>query len=276
MTSHFAAIGLPAHDAESFGALCETMFPAAMEDAPPVAARHLLWLDRSGAAVAFHVDGDAQLQCVTPFFAPPEGLTRWRVRTSGPRRDPECLHCGGIDCDLLDDRGEPISRAAVQLLHFAPWEEWLKQPRTFELEVAAFASAPRFYATRAELDEAAPWAVEGEEPPRPDAQPLSFADNAFIPVGQFGAEPFGERAVALLMGRVERVSRRHVGFTDTDYLHVRLAALPGAVDVVAAVDDVARAPAVGDLTFTYAWLVGRPVGAPPEEKRSFWSWLRGG
>jgi len=272
VSSQFAAIGLPVRDQESFGALCDSIFPDAIEDAPPVGARHLLWLDRSGSAVAFHVNQDAGVECVTPFFAPPDGVTRWRVRSSAPRRDPECAHCGGVDCDLLDGGGQMLTKAAVQLVHFAPWEEWLGQPRTWEIEVAGFAAAPGFYPSRAALDEAKPWG----EPAEGDAPLPRFADNAFIPSGLFGGETMRERAAALVMGRVERVVRRHVEVTDADFLQVRVATYPGPLDLVASPDDVARQPVAGDFTFAHVWLVGRPVGAPPEERRSLWSLLRGG
>jgi len=46
--------------------------------------------------------------------------------------------------------------------------------------------------------------------------------------------------------------------------------------VVASAAGLAREPAVGDLTFAPAGLVGRPGGAPPERKQSFWSLPKGG
>ena len=41
-----------------------------------------------------------RVDCVTPFFLPAAGLARWRVRSRGPVRDPQCRHCSGADYHL--------------------------------------------------------------------------------------------------------------------------------------------------------------------------------
>jgi hypothetical protein len=209
--SNFSAIGMSGHAGEEFG---ETL-GRAMQGAssPPELGHagrgHLWWQDESGAAVAAHLDERGSVACVTPFFSAPAGGTRWRVRTSAPHLDPECIHCSGADCDILEPPEELATRATVQWAVFAPYRAWLSEPRTYDLEVVAFASSLWLCRTDDEL-EAAQASLFGEKPvatPEP-AQPLRLADRAFMPYGMFGHEGnVTQRARALLTGTVQSLAR---------------------------------------------------------------------
>jgi hypothetical protein len=266
--NHLACIGFDVSDREAFVSLVDTLIDAAHVDAPAAPPdRHVRWTDASGAAVAFHLRGE-HMECLTPFFAPDGGLTRWRVRTLGPAIDRECEHCGGADCDVLDERGETITRTTVQWLHSMPYVKWLSVAREFELEVAAFAEEALFVRTEAEFDTA-----QRELFGSPG---LKLARNAFLPEGMFGPDDASvtARATALFVGPVESVEQLTNSASGQPFHHVRIASLPGAVDTVLDGGILEREPAIGDLALVRAWLVGRPVEKPPKPHATLKGWLR--
>jgi hypothetical protein len=262
MSSHFDCIGLQVTDEGSFARILDVIIGKATEDVPTQEPfRNLRWTDPSGASVAFHLREDHEgsaIECVTPFFEPQGGLSRWRVRTSFPAMDPECVHCSGIDCDILDEEGEMVTRAAIQLLNFLPYQEWLNELHEFELEVAAFAYEAAFYANQDEFDEGQRrWLSWSEEdwPKMPDGNPVRFSDTVFLPEGMFAdaSVSMTERATALYAGRVK--SAQHLTNTATggEFQHVRVNT-PSAVE---------GEPIPGKIAFIRAWLVGRPMIPPP-------------
>jgi hypothetical protein len=201
---------------------------------------------------------------VTPFVAAPTPA-RWRVRTSAAAPDPECAHCGGADCDIVDDAGELVTRATVQWLHFIPFRSWLaSDTRDFALEVVAFAHQISFAAT-----EEAFHAAQAEWFPASDAssseRPFRLAPQSFFPTGMFAeaGATMGERARALFAGRVESVVRATNTLTTRPFLQVRVATLPGSIDVVAPSAGGEALPAVGSFALVSGWLVGRPDVAAP-------------
>jgi hypothetical protein len=275
MSGHLGCIGLPVGSPEEFGSLVEAARAEAREVAESARGRHLQWIDLSGASICFHLDRRGRIDCITPFFVAPEGLARWRVRTDGVVRDPGCRHCSGTDCDVLDDTGEMLTRAAVQWAVFAPYERWLAEERTYDLEVVAFAARAQFFATDADFEaaQAAHWGdAEG-----PEDKPFRLAGVSFIAEGMFGTDKkgMGERATAMFCGRVESATVRRCERGGT-FHHVRVATLPGSVDVVTAPENVEGSPAPGSIAWIHAWLVGRPVEPPPPEpaRRSVWARLR--
>ena len=195
---------------------------------------HYLWQDASGARVLYHAKG-SELLCVTPSFRSPKPSV-WEVESCGPVLDDDCLHCGGGDFNV------PDSRAAIQLELFAPWQRYLERRERFPMEVVGFAH----------------WAQRC-----PDAAAiekrvgLKLAATSFIPVGMFGTEAKGmtQRATALVAGRLEEVERLRNGQTGADFLRLRVAALPGALDVVSNLETL---PGEGDILLAEVWLVGRP------------------
>src|SRR5262249_15129716 len=149
--------------------------------------RHACFLDPSGAMVAVHLDGGA-FNCLTPFFVPADGGTRWRVRTSAPHRDQGCADCSGTDCDVLDEDAQLVTRSAVQLVYCDAYGEWLREPRRYALQVVAFASQLSLCAND-EAWEAAQAAHFGEAAPgeeREPGKPMRLAEQAFMPYGMFG------------------------------------------------------------------------------------------
>ena len=270
--SHLSCIGLDVASQQELAGLVERMLEDATEEVPAQAkTRHLRWRDPSGASVAFHLEDEA-LACVTPFFAPATGLSRWPARTTAAADDPSCVHCGGADCDLLDAGGELATRSAVQWLYFATYRDWLRRPRTFELEVAGFAHSAAFFADAAgfEAGQARYWG----DRKGPTGQPLRFAEVSFLPEGMFAPAGTGldQRAVAMITGRVEQATRLQNALTGTPFWHVRLTTLPGPLDVVASIAAVEGEPTAGGLAMVRAWLVGRPVEPPPSPAER--SWLR--
>jgi hypothetical protein len=210
---------------------------------------HYLWADSSGARVVYHAKG-GDLLCLSPGFRA-STPTAWTVRTAGALLDADCLYCSGADCDVLDGRGELVTRATVQFELFAPWQRFLEQTRTFRLELAGFVHWARLCRDEAELQQA--FAARG-------LGDMKLASTAFIPVGMFGTEKKGvtERATSLITGRVEEVERLRNGQTGTDFLRLRVATLPGTIDLAAAVDVLEGPPEPGRLIFTEVWLSGRP------------------
>lgn len=261
MSSNFDCIGLVVPDAGAFERLVAEVFDAARPEFEEGAQKHLLWTDGSGAALALHVSEDG-VDCVTPFFAPEDGLTRWKVRTTEPVDDPDCVHCSGADCDLLDASGEMVTRCTVQWLHYAPYRQWLKEPRTFDLEVVAFGRSVQFFRT-AEDFEAAQRTWFGDEPLGGTGKPMRMANNAFMPNGMFAdaSAGMGERATASFGGQVTRVEQRVNVRTGRPFLRARVATLPGEVDVVFG-GFGGEGPHVGDQAWIEAWMVGRPVERP--------------
>lgn len=293
MASHFGCIGLSTASEEEFGALVERIAGEAMEDAPrgPGTA-HLRWTDPSGASMALHCDvqGDELgIVCVTPFFAPEahgdhgddhdQGLARWRVRAERVA-DPACFHCGGVDCEVLDTDGETATRAIVQLLHYEPWAEALAKARPLVLEAVVFVQEAHLFdddaaflawqraegwVPQVEGDDgtgaAAPVIAETADGERAPIQLGGLAEDAFLPFGAMleRDRPLTERAVAMLGGRVVFARRRKAAATGNVFWWVRLAALFGPVDVVAAEPSFARPPRENDLVWVTGWIVARPV-----------------
>ncbi len=270
--SHLSCIGLTVGDKEAFGALIDYAVAHATDDAPARApARHVRWTDASGAALVVHLADAQTIECITPYFVAPEP-TRWRVRTSAPADDAGCAHCGGADCDIVDGSGELVTRTTVQWLHYQPYREWLGEARDERIEVVAFAHRAAFYATTEafEADQESWWPGIGKlgaDAP-PGRQIKGFADVSFLPEGMFA--PPGDmkvRASCMFAGRVEAVARPINGHTKRAFLHVRVATLPGAIDVVA--DEHEGTPEVGGRAVVRAWLVGRPE-TPPPARRGGW------
>lgn len=272
MASNFECIGMAFPDAEAFeeylGALAQE---ATRQLAPTSRWEHRRWVDPSGASVTFHLE-NGNIDCLTPFFDPPDGLTRWRVRTSGAHL-ASCRHCSGADCDLLDEQGEMVTRAGVQWLNFAPYERWLRTERTYELEVVGFAHEARFFDTPEQFEAAQSEAV-GDAPVTPDGKPLRFAENAFLPTGMFASPDADFESSADVFGRVMSVERRVNAGTGGAFYRIRVEALPGLLDVVVPpLGDDDAAPRVGQQAWLGVWLVGRPVPQPegsgegPEERR---------
>jgi hypothetical protein len=253
VASHFSSIGIPITDHDSFHEVISARAERAQAMEESSGFRHLLWTDASGAALALHVDDEGTLHCVTPGFVPPGGGTTWRV-TARPTLDPECRHCSGVECDVLGPAGETVTRAAVQLLAFAPHADFLATAPQVVLEVAAFASGlilcPDLQAFLA--------AQERLFPAEPGKDPMRLAETAFIPEGLLGPadRPMSERATALFAGRVVASARRRAEGC-AEFLHLRVATLPGLTDVVADPAVVEGEPVVGHIALVQGWLVGR-------------------
>jgi hypothetical protein len=261
MANNLACIGLTAHDQESFGELIDALLERAVEDAPEGhGVRHLRWKDPSGASVGFHLSGNS-LDCVTPFFDPPDGLSAWRTHTTAPAPDPECIHCSGAECDFLDADGSLATRSAVQWLNFLPSRAFLAVPRTFDLEVAAFARSAEFFTTpEAFHDGQAKWwtGADGKEPVGKDGKPLRLAAVSFMPEGMFAGpnSSLTERAIVTFAGHVERAEQLKNTLTGAPFQRVRIRTLPGSIDTLVAPES--PLPAVGSIGFVRAWIVGRP------------------
>lgn len=285
-SNHFACIGLFDGDLQESLERLAPLLEQADDDVPPAPPfRHRLWTDASGAAIAVHTRADS-VECITPWFAPEGGATRLRVRTTAVARDPECMHCSGADVDLIDERGEMVTRACVQWLHFQPWQRLLGEPRELELEVVAFANEASFFATPEEFEAAqAGWFdSDGKGTPQdPQGRPLRFAENAFVPIGMFAdhAESMTERATVMLGGRVESIEHREVEPLGSAFQQVRVRALPGPIDVLLEPGSCEGEPKVGHIAWVQAWLVGRPTAQPmavshplrPGTRRSWWARL---
>lgn len=256
MSEHFGAIGLQLPDEGALLKLVDGLGNSLVEELRQGKDRHLRWQDSSGASLAVHVEGES-ISCLTPFFVPANGLTRWRVRTASPRDDSQCRHCGGADCDLLSDTGELLSRATVQWLVFAPYRKWLSTERIYDLEVLSFAHEVRVF--------------ESEAAFAADSHGLNLATNAFLPIGMFQSTThLGTAAEVQFAGRITMAE----SLTNTrggDFWHLRVETLPGALDVVASHNLVERQPRVGDFALAKGWLVGRPSIPPPGNR--FLEWL---
>lgn len=277
--SKLAAIGFIVSSEDDFLRTVGTVLNRA---APPAdlgtsAARYLWFRDASGAALAARVDSQGRVECITPFFAAADGGTRWRMHTSAPHFDRECLHCSGADCDVLDPSSEEMcTRTALQFLFFEPYRVWLEYERTFDITVVGFASSLSLCATHDDLERAQA-ALFGEaelNTPREPGKPLRLADQAFLPYGMFVAEGhLGARARALLTGNVEAVNLARNEITGTRFVHARVRTLCGLIDIVAPTDAV-EVPERAMLAIADCWLVGRPVDAPSPKTGFFRRLLR--
>lgn len=265
--SHLSAIGFGAPDLVAFDALVDRTLQDAVEPGELGAEgrRHRWVRDESGAAMAAHLEGDA-IECLTPFFRPEDGGTRWRVRTHSPHLDQDCRHCSGADCDILGDdpADEMLTRATVQWLYFDAWADRLREERTLDLRVVGFAS--RLYVA----DDDARWEAaqtelfgpaNPDEAPRP-GHPMRLADQAMLPYGMFGNEgDVGSRARALVTGRVQVARRLTNGITGQRFLWLRVETLGGPLDLVSP-DDPACLLEPGTRALAEVWLVGDPLGSP--------------
>jgi hypothetical protein len=276
--SNLSCIGFDAPSSESFHSLLERAF----EQATPPAGlegwkRHARFLDPSGAMLAVHAD-DGAIHCLTPFFVPADGGTRWHVRSSAPHRDHDCADCSGTDCDVLDDAAQLVTRSAVQLLYFDAYGEWLREPRNYELQVVAFASRLSLCASDAEWEaaQAAQFGEAAPDEPCEPGKPMRLAEQAFMPYGMFGNEGhLGARARAWVTGDVISLSHPTNELTGQRFTWARVASLMGELDIVAPFEhDIARTNRMRALAD--AWLVGSPTQVPPPPaRRGFWRKLSG-
>jgi hypothetical protein len=236
MSSHFSCLGMAMDSPETFERTLGDLAELARLTQPG----HLHWVDPSGAAVSFHLDGE-QIACVTPFFVAPDGGLSWQVHTHEPLDDKDCLHCGGADCDLLDASGEMVTRTCIQWVDYQPSRAWLEQSRTFSLKVTLFARVAHFYDSVAEFSAAQPF--------------MGLAPLAFMPYGMFSSpDELVARASAIVTGPVLQASLQRNQATGGTFVHVRMDTLAGPVDVVAAEGAV---PRVGGHAAVQGWLVGR-------------------
>ena len=187
----------------------------------------------------------------TPGFRS-EAPTTWDVASAAPLLDPDCLDCSGADVDILDGRGELVTRAAVQFELFAPWQAWLMSKRSWRLEIGGFVHWGHACRNEAELNRAFKTRGIGD---------AKLASTAFVPVGMFSTEPKGvtERATALLTGTLESVEHRVNQHTEAEFLWMRVATLPGPLDLVGGLGSVEGELAPGCTIFAEVWLSGRPA-----------------
>lgn len=276
--SNLSNIGFVSSDDESLSALIEQAFERATT--PPElgdwGTRHTFFRDPSGAAIAFHVDRK-EITCLTPFFVPPGGGTRWTVATTTPHLDNDCKDCSGADCDVFEGPSrEMVTRSTVQWLYFAPYSDWLRHERTFQIDVVGFASTLHLCADDDEWETAQASVFGGTRKPGEKIEPgkpTRLAGEAFMPYGMFdNAGDVSPRARAFVTGSVESVSHPTNALTGERFTWVRLRSMLGHLDVVSTFEgDIQCSP--GMRAFADVWIVGRPVEPPP--KRGFWLKLLG-
>jgi hypothetical protein len=257
VASHFACIGLALRDPGELQTLLQELGSQFVEESRHGSEQHRRWTDASGASLAIHVE-EGKVVCVTPFFSPPGGLSRWRISTSSPRDDGACAHCGGADCDVVHN-GETVTRSTMQWLHYTPYRTWLSASRTYDVEVVAFARRVDLFFDDDAFSKAR----------LPGLGDMKLLPNAFVPTGMFlqGAD-MGSAATAAIVGRIvyaEALNNSHGGA----FWRLRLETLPGQLDVVAPGDSLTKAPKAGTIAFVDAWLVCRPT-EPPQRA----GWLR--
>jgi len=250
MWGHFESIGLSLRTAEELAEFVDESWGDFVEEFRAGEVRHLRWTDASGASLAAHVEED-DVVCVTPFFDPPEGLTQWTVRSSGPREDAGCVHCGAADVDILAG-GDLVTRTTVQWLHFLPYRSWLHAKRDYSLSVAAFAEQVSIF----------PDEDSFHRGPKPGLGNLALTVNAFLPIGMLsGARTARAATKAAFSGRIAQARERR-NTRGGSFWHLRIETLPGAVDVVAAPGAFRRPPVAGEVGLIDAWIIGRPVSPP--------------
>jgi hypothetical protein len=212
--------------------------------------------DASGAAVAV-VGGDQGLECATPFFAPADGGTVWRVRNGSRVIDPGCDHCGGAYISILNSSRQELTRAVVQWSMFPPYRDWLLGERTFNLRVAAFVESARFFETAEEFARRSH-----------DAKPL--ATDFFIPVGMWedrAEASVTKRAKACFGGRTVASQRLRNQRTGGEFARLRIESMTGPIDAVMSLAEGEALPKVGSFSFICAWLVGSPHPSPSNSQR---------
>jgi len=262
MSSHFESIGLRLPDAKALVDFVGKNWSRFQEELRGDDTRHLRWTDPSGASLAVH-EQRGEVVCLTPFFDPPEGPSRWTVRSNAPREDEECVHCGGADVDVLVD-GEMVTRSTVQWLQFMPYRKWLRSSREYSLTVVGFTEKLILYPDEAAFDRG---------PQLEGLGSLRLAVSSFLPFGMFEAAglgvpggvpaPVGVRraARASISGRISKANRRE-NTQGTAFWHLRVDSLPGQLDVVAPLEALDGPPPAGAIALLDAWLVARPVDLP--------------
>ena len=250
MGSHYACLGFDVEGRGDLDATLAGLLEHAVLENGQGEARHLRWTDPSGASVAFHLDGD-RVTCRTPFFEPAGGLCRWQVATSRPSDQEGCAHCGGADCEVRA-YGEMVTAAAIQWLHYRPYREWLEQERAYELEVVAFADDLAVFRNEDVFREMLPWYCDG----------LPLSPEGFIPLGMFGKATHEFAATALFAGAVTS-AEMPCNSRGGRFRRVRVATLPGVIDVLAPAEPMSDVPPPGAIALVRAWLVGRPVPVTP-------------
>lgn len=266
--SNLSAIGFEASTTEDFqremAAAFELAAPAT--DLASYSKRYLWYQDSSGAALAARLSNRGSIDCATPFYVPPRPPEPWLIKTNRPHMDKECLHCSGVDCDVLERSSmEMCTRTSLQFLQFEPYLDWLKKPQTFEVAVVGFASTLHLCATPAEFEavQASHFDEGAEDVPRKTGNPVLLADVAFLPHGMFGpVGNLGDRARAILTGTVEAVSRPRNSATGKSFVACRVRTLGGAIDIVAS-ENASSIAEGAKLAFAECWLVYKPVQLPP-------------
>jgi hypothetical protein len=274
--SNLSCIGFQVQDQSKFVRLLDLLVREAVNDAPADAeSRHVRWTDTSGASVAFHV-GKAGIECITPYFvAPSPAPALWNVRTHAAADDPDCAHCGGADCDILDSDGGMITRATVQWLHYQPSREWLTTERSFELQVVMFAGHAATYENEQDFYAAQESSAQGLSTAKnPEEKRLRFAAESFLSEGIFAPANARmiDRATAMMAGRIEACHHLSNSLSGKQFVHLRVRTLPGVLEVV--VPSVDGTPSVGALCSARGWLVGRPNVVPRNRRSSWGKWFR--
>ncbi|HSC88698.1 MAG TPA: hypothetical protein VLC09_15560 [Polyangiaceae bacterium] len=181
-------------------------------------------------------------------------------------------------CDILDIDAQLATRTAVQFVFFDAYDEWLREERTYPLQVVGFASTlslcsddAAWELAQAELFGAAAPGQIGEP-----GKPMRLADQGFLPHGMFGNEgDLRARARATVTGQVVSLSHPTNQLSGQRFTWARVASMMGELDIVAPfTGEVARTD--GMRALADVWLVGHPEGSPPRPgKRSLWRRLLG-
>lgn len=251
MASRFECVGFPLNRDESSAAGMAAIVRGIFEEGTPLPAPEGLhaaeWRSPEGASARAAVSLDAgagrlDLRCFTPGFL---GATRRLVKVYRTLPDPACPFCDFLHGELLAEEGAAgvpllveIQDARYRRDADLRGAEVAMQVGLFAQEVRAFADGDAFLAGRPEPLEA----------------------GAFVPAGLL-VQP--RSATAKAAGEVVAAARLVNPLGRGAYVHARVRAGGGEIDLLASAADLPDGLRAGQVVLAHGSLVARFLEEPP-------------
>jgi hypothetical protein len=247
MGNHFACIGVEIEPPDDLAELISRIY----NESEAVERNDGGWFhlarDVSGALIGINLNGDGEVECLTPSFA---ATSTVRSVPGTFLEDAECRFCDRLYIDVLDEDGELVYPMAVQLHDMALARDRIRLRTPTDASLAAFAEEISVWPGRAAYE------AEQRGPPALDAESL-------IPSGLFvDSDEIVPEAHVLLTGRIVKAEVKESGWGGGAFRWAVVRTYGGDYEILAPIAGPELTPdTIVQGTF---WVVGalRPSRAP--------------